>query len=125
MNILDDIKIMKHKNDVYSNIIGQNLRTLRKDRGVNQKAVAEYLGIDQASVSGWERGSRAMTVEHFFQLCEFFDVSADYLAGRDVDVALDDTERDILTACRMDAYAKASISHLLGIEKKSVADQAG
>ena len=116
---------MKHKNDVYSVIIGQNLRALRKERSVNQKAVADYLGVDQASVSGWERGSRAMTVEHFFQLCEFFDVSADYLAGRDVDVALDDVERDILTACRLDAYAKSSISHLLGIEKKLSADMAG
>lgn len=122
---MDDIKNMKTKNAEVMKRIGANIKALRKARGIRQKEIADLFQIDQTAVSKWERGSHSMTVEHFFQLCEFFDVSADYLAGRDVDVALDDVERDILAACRLDAYAKSSISHLLGIEKKLSADMAG
>jgi len=107
---------MKGNDAEISKRIGANIRALRKERGIRQSQLAGFFGVDQTAVSKWENGSHSMTVEHFFRLCDYFDVSADFLAGRDVDIARDDSERSILAACRDNPSIKFSIVNLLGIK---------
>lgn len=58
------------------------MRGLREDNDVKQREVAEYLNIDQRVYSRYERGQNAMLVRFIPLLCDYYNVSADYLLGR-------------------------------------------
>ena len=58
------------------------IRGLREDNDVKQREVAEYLKIDQRVYSRYERGENAMPLRFILPLCDYYNVSADYLLGR-------------------------------------------
>lgn len=57
------------------------IRELREDHDYKQKEVAAVLGIDQRVYSRYETGVSAMPVHHLIRLCEFYEVSMDYIVG--------------------------------------------
>ena len=59
------------------------LKTLRKEKGVTQKEVGEYLGISYQAYSHYENGLRNPDNETLKKLATYFGVSVDYLLGRD------------------------------------------
>lgn len=63
-------------------IIGDRLRALRKDRGLTQVQMAQYLNVQQSRINRYETGASTPGPEVFIQLADFFDVSMDYLYGR-------------------------------------------
>lgn len=58
---------------------------LRKGAKLNQRQMADALGITQAAVSKIESGQRAVSIEVLCALADYFDVSLDYLVGRSDD----------------------------------------
>lgn len=58
------------------------LRKLRKDRGDSQKDVAEAVGVSTNQISEMEKGTKITTLPKLCLLCDYFNVSADYLLGR-------------------------------------------
>lgn len=48
--------------------MGEKIRQLRERAGLSQKQLAEALGLDQSSVSLWERGITAPTVGTIYRL---------------------------------------------------------
>ncbi len=62
----------------YSN---QIIKELREDNDYTQKQVADYLNIKQQVYSRYELGIRALPVQHLISLCEFYNVSSDYILG--------------------------------------------
>lgn len=63
-------------------VIGQRLKELRSEKGVSQKDIADYLGITQRAYSYYEQGLRLPPCDVLVLLCDYFNVSADYLLGR-------------------------------------------
>lgn len=61
------------------------IRDLREDRDLRQSDVAEATGIDQRTLSNYETGKTSPDSFALIKLADFFDVSADYLIGRDFD----------------------------------------
>ena len=57
-----------------------NLRKLRKEKGLSQIAV--QTGIEQALISKYENGERVPPTETLMQLADFYGVSMDYIMGR-------------------------------------------
>ena len=57
------------------------LRELREDHDKSQKEVAAYLGIEQTVYSRYETGKNDMKPKQIIALCEYYQVSADYLLG--------------------------------------------
>ena len=57
------------------------LRNIREDRDLKQKDIAEVLGISQQYYSRYESGETELPTRHLVTLCEFYNVSADYLIG--------------------------------------------
>lgn len=55
-------------------IVGQHLRELRLAKGFSQEGVAGDLGISHATLSAWERGTRAMSLDSVFRLAGYFGV---------------------------------------------------
>jgi transcriptional regulator with XRE-family HTH domain len=70
---------------------------LRKAKGLTQKQLADLLGLDQATVSNWERGKVMPDSVNQKKLADFFNVSLDYLLGRECLVGLDSSGFDIIT----------------------------
>ena len=55
------------------------LKALREDRDLTQAQVAEYLGTSQTMYARYERGANELPIHHLIKLCEFYNVSADYI----------------------------------------------
>lgn len=60
----------------------ENIRSLRIDKGLTQKQVAEVLGISQNTYSQYEIGVLNYPVDALMKLADFYGVSVDYLLGR-------------------------------------------
>lgn len=57
------------------------LRELREDRDIRQKTIADVLGTTQQVYSRYEKGINELPIRHLKTLCEFYNVSADYILG--------------------------------------------
>ena len=55
----------------------ENLKSLRKSRGLTQTELAEMLGVDQRTVSGWETHVSEPSYAFLAKLCEIFDETFD------------------------------------------------
>lgn len=62
---------------------GTILKRLREEREMNQDALAKYLGVSRATVSLYEHDERFPSQESLLKYADLFDVSVDYLLGRD------------------------------------------
>ena len=64
-----------------SNIFGTRLRELRSQKGISQKPLSELLEVTVTQISDMENGRTFTTIPKLYLLCEYFNVSADYLIG--------------------------------------------
>ncbi len=59
----------------------KRLRDLREDRDITQTQIAEVLCVKQSAVSRYENGSRTYRIEDLIKLCQFYNVSHEYILG--------------------------------------------
>ena len=65
------------------NLFGERLRTLRRQAGLTQQAVAERLSIHRTAYTKYETSGVTPDQRGLMALAEMFGVSVDYLIGRD------------------------------------------
>jgi DNA-binding XRE family transcriptional regulator len=65
-------------------IFATRLSELMKQRGVTQAGLAGHLGRTQTAVSYWCAGKRQPSLSDLCRIAAVFDVTTDYLLGRDV-----------------------------------------
>lgn len=58
------------------------LRALRVERGMNQTALAQAIGVTLKQIQRYELGHNEPTLSVLIALADAFDVSLDYLTGR-------------------------------------------
>ena len=63
-------------------ILGQRIFLLRKQKGATQADLSELLGVTKTQISDIENGKTTTSLARLCQLCDYFEVSADYLLGR-------------------------------------------
>ena len=63
--------------------IAENLKTLRKGKGLTQEEVGEMLGVSPQSVSKWERGDTMPDITLLPALANLYKISVDTLIGMD------------------------------------------
>lgn len=66
--------------------IGQNIRFLRKRKGLNQTQLGEHLGITKGAVSGYESGASLPGVETLIKVAELLEVSLDELVFQNIEL---------------------------------------
>ena len=59
------------------------IRETREGKGLSQKQVAIEVGVKSPSVSNWESGKTTPTPENYIAMARLFNVTVDYLLGRD------------------------------------------
>lgn len=62
--------------------LGNNILTLRRQRGITQEELATALGVTAAAVSKWENNYTLPDVLMLGALADFFSVTTDELLGR-------------------------------------------
>lgn len=65
------------------NLIGNTLKKLRTEKGNTQQEIAEYLGIARGTYAHYEINKRRPDYEIIQKLADYFNVSVDYLLGRE------------------------------------------
>ena len=61
----------------------ENLKALREAKKITQSKLGEYLGAKKSAISLWESGKRQPDQETLVRIANFFNVTVDYLLGRD------------------------------------------
>lgn len=61
--------------------LNENIRMLRKQRGMTQEQLAEAMGVSVGAVSKWESGQTNPELGLIAELADFFGVSVDVLLG--------------------------------------------
>lgn len=59
----------------------QRIRDLRIDHDKSQAQIAVILGTTKNQVGKYERGEQEMPIKHLLTLCNYYEVSADYVLG--------------------------------------------
>ena len=80
-------------------MIGERIKELRKSKKMSQSELGKFIGVSQTTVTAWENGRAEPSSAYVAKLATFFNVSTDYLLGRDpreddlktADLADDDT----------------------------------
>lgn len=67
----------------YTSPFPERLKNIRKERGKTQKELAKYLGISERGYQNYELGQREPSLKVLIQLSDYFEVTTDYLLGRE------------------------------------------
>ena len=67
------------------NSFSRIITLLRKEKGITQKQAASDLGISQALLSHYEKGLRECGLDFLVKLCDYYNVSSDFVLGRSPD----------------------------------------
>lgn len=59
------------------------LKEIRTQRGITQRELGRAIGVSHASVAMYETGKRTPEVETLEAICDFFNVSMDYMRGKE------------------------------------------
>ncbi len=59
----------------------KRIRDLREDSDKTQQQIADYLGTSQTMYARYERGANELPIRHLISLCEYYNVSSDYILG--------------------------------------------
>lgn len=59
----------------------ERLRSTREDLDITQEKAAEKTGCTRRQYIRYEKGEQEMTVMRLKSLCEFYNISADYILG--------------------------------------------
>jgi transcriptional regulator with XRE-family HTH domain len=70
------------------NQLGENIAHYRKERGLSQEKVAEYMGVSRQAVTKWESNISKPSSDNLIKLAKLFEIS--------VDVLLDNEEKETL-----------------------------
>lgn len=63
--------------------IGDNIKRLRRQKGITQETLADRMHVSTAAVSKWERNEALPDISMVLPLASYFDVSTDELLGLD------------------------------------------
>lgn len=101
--------------------ISERIRSLRKEKGLNQAELGEKTGITRRSISTIENGETDPSAKQITALSNFFNVSTEYLLnGREEKNTMSETEQEIIQLVRKDADIKATLINLLDFKKKTI-----
>ena len=63
--------------------INLRLRELREEYGYTQMQIADFLNVRQNTYSQYESGKREIPLEALIKLADYYQVSLDYIVGRE------------------------------------------
>lgn len=77
-------------------MFNENLKILRKEKGISQEQLAVRLNVVRQTISKWERGISIPDAQLLIELSEVLDVSVSDLLGTKIEVSEGKNELDVL-----------------------------
>lgn len=65
-------------------MLNENIKILRKNKGVSQEEMAERLSVVRQTISKWEKGLSVPDAEMLVRIAEYFEVSVGDLLGENL-----------------------------------------
>lgn len=78
------------------------IKQLRNSKGLKQIDLCKQLGVTQGALSGWENGKYEPDITSLKKMSEIFEVSIDYILGKDDYLLGNDMEPSNLSAISTD-----------------------
>ena len=63
-------------------LFAERLKSLRKEKGLNQEELARAIGCTQRKISYWEQGTIEPDLISLWKISDYFQVTCDYLLGK-------------------------------------------
>lgn len=101
-------------------MLKDNLKVLRESKGLTKKQVAAGVGITDRAYIAYEYGERDVSTETLSKLADFYNVTTDYLLGREP--APDDPIEMLSRELNLNLYEKAIVTAYLAMDTKSRTD---
>lgn len=76
------------------------LKKIRKEKNITQTEMANYLKISLGTYSNYENGLTQPPFKTLIQIADYFNVSTDYLLGRDFQGGLSTDEYELISMYR-------------------------
>jgi len=93
-------------------MFGERLAQLRENKDMNQRELAEALGVTRGAVSMWEIGQRTPDSNTLQKIASFFNVSIDYLLGlTDDPTPPKQSDKQVRLAIARKAMLEAQMKH--------------
>ncbi len=73
-------------------MLNENLKTLRKQKGLSQEELATRLHVVRQTISKWEKGLSVPDADMLTKLCEVLEVSAGDLLGNPIEESEDNNK---------------------------------
>ena len=78
-------------------MFAKRLKVLRAEKDITQAEFAKIIGVAQQTVGSWEKGKSTPSYELLNKIADYFNVSSDYLLGREShNVSLSAEQKTIL-----------------------------
>lgn len=61
----------------------QRLRKLRERKQISRRVLADFCELSKSAVARYEKGEREPAASTICRIADYFEVSADYLLGRE------------------------------------------
>ena len=95
--------------------INNRIKELRKNKKITQQSLADSTGLTRIMVAKIELNQQP-TLKQIEILCDFFNITADYLI-KGKNISLNDTESEIIKAVRNDDGLLASLMKIIESKK--------
>lgn len=82
----------------------EKLKQLRKERKIKQQEIADFLKISRQAYSHYENEQRQPTPETLDKLADYFNVSVDYLLGREEKTTITDPDKNKISIIARGGY---------------------
>ena len=70
-------------------MLGENLKALRKQKGMSQEVMAQQLNVVRQTVSKWEQGLSVPDAQMLTRIAELFEVPVSSLLGEKIEEKAD------------------------------------
>lgn len=104
----------KKKEIGYNSVFANRLRDLMEKNKTTQPQLAEAVGVSRQAVGQWQNGNTVPDILDFQKICNFFNVSADYLLGRSESPSNDKDLKDVADYLGVSDSAAVAIRQFSG-----------
>ena len=99
--------------------IGERIRKFREKRNLNQKDLAEMIGVSNSRISNWEQGINRPSADIVADLCRALKISpSELLDVHLVEECFTTHEKNLIYAYREKKDLQHAVNILLDVEEK-------
>jgi transcriptional regulator with XRE-family HTH domain len=102
------------------NLVGQNIRKFRTQKGYSQEYMAESLGITQPSYARLEKDDNRINVVRLLQIAQYLEVNVGELLGHKAQMVTNQSNNKTATAYNVD-----KVSKIINADKEFIASLKG